>query len=163
MRGRFGSSANVLGLLQDLWALDHALQALSRRMLALRGVTGPQRLLLRVIGEHAGCSPGEAARFLRLHPATVTRLATRLTVAGLIRRHADLEDARRVRLELTARGKRIEALRRGTVETAVQEVLRASPPDRVRQARTLLAALTARLSRDASWGAGTSRAARGSR
>jgi DNA-binding MarR family transcriptional regulator len=140
---------SVLGFLQHLWALDHALQALSKRMLRLHGVTGPQRLLLRVIGEHAGCSPGEAARFLRLHPATVTRLASRLARAGLIERSVDAADARRVRLTLTPRGERIDRLRGGTVEKAVQKVLRASPPDRVRQARVLLAALTARLSGEA--------------
>jgi DNA-binding MarR family transcriptional regulator len=144
---------DVLRFLQHLWALDHALQALSKRMLRLHGVTGPQRLLLRVIDEHAGCSPGQAARFLRLHPATVTRLAARLAEAGLIQRVVDAADARRVRLTLTPRGERIDRLRGGTVEKAVQTVLRASPPHRVRQAKLLLAALTARLSRAGAPGA----------
>jgi DNA-binding MarR family transcriptional regulator len=155
-----GAAADVVGLLQDLWALDHALQTLSKRMLLRHGVTGPQRLLVRVVGQRSGCSPGQAARLLHLHPATVTRLAARLAEAGYLERRADRRDARRIRLVLTPRGEQIDALRRGTVETAVREVLEASPPGRAREARALLAALAARLAGRAPRGRGRAGPAR---
>lgn len=150
---RASGDGEVLSFLQALWALDHAMQALSRRMHRRHGVTGPQRLLVRAIGREAGCSPGHAARLLHLHPATVTRLAARLAAAGLIVRRADPADGRRVQLQLTARGRRIDALRPGTVEAAVRQVLQETPRRRVEEVRSVLAALTGRLAGKAAPGA----------
>jgi DNA-binding MarR family transcriptional regulator len=36
------------------------------------GVTGPQRLVLRVVGLFPGMSAGELATVLRVHPSTLT-------------------------------------------------------------------------------------------
>jgi MarR family transcriptional regulator, organic hydroperoxide resistance regulator len=41
---------NVLQFMQLLWAVDHGLQRASKGMLRRLGVTGPQRLALRLIG-----------------------------------------------------------------------------------------------------------------
>ncbi|MCM2332615.1 MAG: MarR family transcriptional regulator [Anaeromyxobacteraceae bacterium] len=135
----------ALEFLQDLWALDHGMQSLSKRMLASRGVTGPQRLLVRAIGLRPGCTPGEAARMLHLHPATATRLASRLVRSGHVERRDDPADARRVRLALTAKGRRIDSSPRGTVEQAVREVLGSTTPARIQETRRVLSALTRRL------------------
>ena len=78
---RLDAASDVLDVMQVLWALAHALEARSKRMQRDLGVTGPQRLLLRVVGQSPGCGPGEAARRLSLNPGTVSRLA-----AGLERR-----------------------------------------------------------------------------
>jgi len=120
---RAGSLPDVLGFTQDLWALAHSLDARSRWMHRTYGVSGPQRLLARVIGLSPGCTPGEAARLLHLHPATVTRLVARLERLGLVRRARDLSDARRLRLTLTARGRRVNGMRTGTIEQAVTRAL----------------------------------------
>lgn len=135
----------ALEFLQDLWALDHGMQSLSRQMLARHGVSGPQRLLIRAIGLRQGCTPGQAARMLHLHPATATRLAGRLVRTGYLERCDDPLDGRRVQLVLTPRGRRIDALVPGTLEAAVGDVLDATPPARIREARRVLAALTRRL------------------
>jgi len=110
---------DVLEFTQDLWALVHSLDARSEWMHRTYGVTAPQRLLSRVVGLWPGCSPGEAARLLRLHPATVTRLVAGLKRLGLLHRSRDRSDARRLRLTLTARGRKVNAIRAGTVEQAV--------------------------------------------
>ena len=39
----------TLDFMQRLWALDHSLQAASKRMETTMGVTGPQRLVIRVL------------------------------------------------------------------------------------------------------------------
>lgn len=41
-----------------LWATDHALQKTSKRMATTRGITGPQRFALRIVGK----CPGICAR-----------------------------------------------------------------------------------------------------
>jgi len=117
------TTSAMLETMQGLWGLAHALDARSKWMHRTYGVTGPQRLLLRVIGDSPGCSPGDAARQLRLHKGTVTRLLSGVERLKLVERHADTTDARRQRLALTAKGRRLYALREGTVEAAVQSTL----------------------------------------
>ena len=131
--------------LHDLWALDHALRRLTRRPGARNGVSGSQRLLLRVIGRHPECSPGLAARILHLHPATVTRLSAGLERRGLVRRDPDPGDARRLRLRLTRQGEQVCGSEDATIELALKEALAAAPPSGLGAARVLLADLTARL------------------
>jgi len=136
------TSSVVLETMQGLWGLAHALEARSKWMHRRFGVTGPQRLLLRVIGGSPGCSPGDAARQLRLHKATVTRLLAGLERLKLVERHADTIDARRQRLALTAKGRRVYALKAGTVEAAVQTTLHAAPPREHQAALRFISRLT---------------------
>jgi len=126
------SAPGVLETMQALWSLAHALDARSKWMHREFGVTGPQRLLLRVVGDSPGCSPGAAARQLRLHKGTVTRLLAGLVRLGLVQRCADPSDARKQRLTLTARGRRVYALRAGTVEAAVRGAIERGPPQELR-------------------------------
>ena len=133
---------DVLEVLQVLWALAHALEARSKRMQRDLGVTGPQRLLLRVIGESPGCTPGAAARQLSLNPGTVSRLVSGLERLGLARRQVDRTDGRKQRLTLTRRGEALNSHHRGTVEGAVREALAEAPPDEARRARRFIGRLT---------------------
>jgi MarR family transcriptional regulator, organic hydroperoxide resistance regulator len=136
------SSPDVLEVMQSLWALAHALEARSKWMHRNLGVTGPQRLLLRAIGETPGCSPGEAARKLRLDPGTVSRLAAGLEEAGLLKRAKDRSDARRLRLLLTRRGEAVNGRQAGTVEAAVREALAAAKPGEKQVTRRFVHRLT---------------------
>ncbi len=114
----------TLVLLGALWALDQELRTLSRGMERQLGVTGPQRLALRMIGEWPGIQPAVLASALHLHRSTVTGLIARLTRKGLVRTTRDVADARRLRLSLTPRGARINRQHRGTAEFAVARVCR---------------------------------------
>ena len=133
---------SVLEIMQGLWGLAHAMEARSKRMHRHLGITGPQRLLLRVIGESPGCAPGAAARRLSLDPGTVSRLAARLERRKLLRREMDSVDGRRQRLTLTRRGEGLAGDHRGTVEGAVREALARATPGEVRLARRFVHRLT---------------------
>ena len=139
---RLDAASDVLDVLQVLWALAHALEARSKRMHRDLGVTGPQRLLLRVVGQSPGCGPGEAARRLSLNPGTVSRLAAGLERRKLVRRELDQMDGRKQRLVLTARGKHLSGQHRGTVEGAVREALAGATASEVRLARKFIRRLT---------------------
>jgi len=39
----------VLEFMKQLWAVDHGLQSLSKRMESRFGITGPQRLVVRIV------------------------------------------------------------------------------------------------------------------
>ena len=105
--------------MQTLWALVHALERTSKRMAHDVGVTGPQRLVLRVLGLAPRCSAGALAATLHVHPSTLTGVLERLVAQGLVARVPDPADRRRAVLSLTSRGARINATRAGTVEAAV--------------------------------------------
>jgi DNA-binding MarR family transcriptional regulator len=135
----------VLDFMRALWALDHALQSASKRMEGTLGVTAPQRLVLRIVGRFPGASAGEVAAILHLHPSTLTGILKRLEERGLVTRRADPADARRALLRLTARGRRLNGLRDGTVEAAVRRALSKLPAAKVRAARDAALALSGEL------------------
>ncbi|MEO8077851.1 MAG: MarR family transcriptional regulator [Acidobacteriota bacterium] len=114
---------DALQFMRVLWAVMHALQQASKRMEQQTGVTGPQRLVLRIVGLFPGVSPGDLAELLHVHPSTLTGVLHRLVSRGLLLRTAD-GDRRRALLTLTATGRRVNRLRTGTVETAVTRSLR---------------------------------------
>jgi DNA-binding MarR family transcriptional regulator len=87
------------------------------------GITGPQRLVLRVVGLFPGMSAGELAAILHVHASTLTGVLRRLDTQGLLRRVAHPDDRRRAVLHLTPRGARANRNRVGTVESAVGEAL----------------------------------------
>lgn len=109
--------------MQLLWAVTHGLEAASKRMHGELGVTGPQRLVLRIVGHHGRISPGELAKVLRVHPSSLTGVLRRLEQGELIRRESDPFDRRRALLELTRRGMRLNAQRRGTIEASIEGAL----------------------------------------
>jgi DNA-binding MarR family transcriptional regulator len=135
----------VIRFMRLLWALVHVLEKTSKRMKQDVGVTGPQRLVLRVVGLRPGASAGEVAELLHVHPSTLTGVLSRLADQRLLRRTSHPADRRRAVLQLTAAGQRVNSVRRGTVEAAVAAALAdISDADREATGR-VLARLTARL------------------
>jgi DNA-binding MarR family transcriptional regulator len=129
---------DVLQFMQLLWAVVHGLEQTSKRMQGRIGVTGPQRLVLRVVGLFPGLSAGDLATIMRVHPSTLTGVIRRLVTQRLLVRADDPRDRRRAVLHLTRRGSRANATRTGTVESAVAEALAGSrQPDREAARRVL--------------------------
>ena len=136
----------VLEFLRVIWQVDHALQRTSKQMASTLGVTGPQRLVLRIVGRFPGIPAGQLAKVLHLHPSTLTGVLKRLERQGLLRRRSDPHDARRSLLRLTDRGRAFDVEASGTVEAHVASVLARAPAQQVRGARELLAEIAAALS-----------------
>ena len=135
----------VLDFMRLIWALDHGLQSLSKRMQRSLGLTGPQRVALRVLGRRPGITAGALAGILRVHPSTLTGVLHRLERRGLVRRTRDPEDGRRALLELTPRGRKLDITSPGTVEAVVARVLAGVPAALLRPTAELLAAVAAAL------------------
>jgi DNA-binding MarR family transcriptional regulator len=138
---------DVLDLMRVMWSVDHRLQRLSKRMAAGLGVTGPQRLVLRLLGREPGLSPAGLAAALQLHPSTVTGIVQRLERAGLVRRRPDPADGRRSLLVLSPRGRRLVDPAPGTVEAAMSAAVRSCPKAELASTRRLLAAVARELER----------------
>ena len=135
----------VLDFMRLLWRLEHGLQAASKRMDARLGITGPQRLVLKVVTQFPGLSAGDVARILHLHPSTITGILQRLVAKRLLVRDADREDTRRARLRPKPRANALARRSAGTVEDAVARVLVRTPSSSIRHARVVLQALAGAL------------------
>ena len=131
----------VLTFLRALWAVDHGLLSVSKRMRARLGVTGNQRLLLRFVAHYPSLSAGDLAGLLHVHPSTLTGTLRLLEGRGFLEREVDPDDARRALFTLTRRGAQVAGARSGTVEEAVQRALDGMPPAKVRAAREVLTTL----------------------
>lgn len=124
-----------------LWSVEHGLQRMSKRMESELGITGPQRLVLRVVGRFPDVSAGELAHIVRLHPSTITGILQRLVQRGLIERLRDPVDSRRARLRLKPSAIPYTRTSPGTVEKAVTVALAKAGAANVRAARTVLTAV----------------------
>jgi MarR family transcriptional regulator, organic hydroperoxide resistance regulator len=133
---------DVLEFLRIVWALDHGLQKVSKKMATQLGVTGPQRLVIRITGRRPGISPGELADILHVHPSTLTGVLRRLEQRGFVTRRADPSDARRALLELTPKGQKLDVASEGTVEDAVKRALEKLSPTDIQAAKATLASIT---------------------
>jgi DNA-binding MarR family transcriptional regulator len=138
----------LLEFMRVIWELDHALQRASKRMQATLGVTGPQRLVIRIVGRFPGILLGQIAEILRIHPSTVTGVVKRLEERGLVVRRSDPRDRRRTSLGLTAEGRGLVAEAEGTIEAAVRLALGELPEIKVRHTVEVLSQLAARLDGD---------------
>jgi DNA-binding MarR family transcriptional regulator len=135
----------TLSFMQLVWAVTHGLESASKRMHAELGVTGPQRLVLRIVGHHGRISAGTLADVLHIHPSSLTGMLRRLEQAELIRRENDPFDRRRTLIELTRRGIRLNEERRGTIEASIASALSKLPKDKLAGAKAVLKAIAASL------------------
>lgn len=135
--------------MQRLWELVHALAVSSKRMARTLGVTGPQRLVLRVVGQSPDATASEISDILGLHPSTLTGVLARLERQRLLQRRPDAADRRRVRFRLTPAGRRVDRERKGTVEAAVRRAMARATPELIAQTEAMLALVVAELARDA--------------
>ena len=134
-----------LDFLRTLWAVEHWLKATSKQMATSLGVTGPQRLVVRLVGKFPQISPGDLAELLHIHPSTLTGILTRLEDAGLISRQLDKVDRRKQHFTLTKKGDQINATTAGTAEAAVRRAIAHFTEEQLAQAQEVLAAITKEL------------------
>ena len=80
------SLGRVLDFMRLMWGVNHGLTRMSKRMQRTLGVTGPQRLVVRIVGQRPGISAGVLAEVLQVHPSTLTGILRRLKARGAIER-----------------------------------------------------------------------------
>jgi len=136
---------SVLEFLSLLWNVDHGLKSMSRVLETSLGLTGPQRLVVRIVGRFPGITSGRLAHILHVHPSTLTGIMKRLEERGLIERKPDPYDARKGLLFLTQAGRALDVPAAGTIEDAVQRVLDRMPKARLAAAQDVLIALAEEL------------------
>jgi DNA-binding MarR family transcriptional regulator len=94
--------------LETFWETKHALASAWMAAFSAHGVHEGQQFVLRCLWDEDGLAPGEIAKRLGLATPTVTRAATRMESAGLLRREPHPTDRRLIRLVLTPKGQALE-------------------------------------------------------
>lgn len=128
----------ALAFLALLWRANHAMHRVSSRMVETLGLTGPQRLALRLIGKRPGLTAGDLALGLHLDRGTVSAMLGRLEARQLIERRVDAADRRRVIVTLTPVGRRYDRPDDRTVEGVVGAVLATASAAEIRAAEGML-------------------------
>lgn len=128
-----------------LWAVDHRLRSLSKQMQNRIGVSGPQRLVLRIVGGRPGVVPSELAELMHLDRGSLSGILERLVAQRLLARKPHPEDGRSVQLQLSARGRALAEETAGTVEACVRRALASLPSSKVDAARQVLEAVAREL------------------
>ena len=100
---RRGSDAEFRGLIHDLIAYGHRLDACRDAFAAIIGVSGVQYEILMLVSRSDGLSVGEVAARLHRSGAFITIEATKLAQRGMLDKSADPQDGRRVLLKANAR------------------------------------------------------------
>jgi DNA-binding MarR family transcriptional regulator len=127
--------------------MDHSLQRRSKRMEAELGVTGMQRIVIRLIGRFPNVTAGRLAEILYVHPSTLTGVLKRVVDRGFVQRARDRADARVAHFSLTGAGSQIDGSQAGSVEAAVRRALGRLEPAQVDAARVVLSLIADELAR----------------
>ena len=91
-----------------VYSASLAMTRLYKPMLDKLQLTYPQYLVMLALWEHDGLTVSELGERLSLDSGTLTPLLKRLEVGGHLTRLRDAADERRVRISLTATGRRLK-------------------------------------------------------
>lgn len=92
-------------VLRALRRITRAIDLHSRHLATTLGLTGPQLVCLRVVGQWESISPSQLAREVALSQATITGILDRLAARQLIARSRVSADRRVVTVSITEAGK----------------------------------------------------------
>jgi DNA-binding MarR family transcriptional regulator len=98
-----GSDSEFRGLVHDLIACGHKLDACRDAFAAIAGISGAQYEILMLVSRADGLSIGEVAARLHRSGAFITIEANKLAAEGILEKTADPEDGRRVLLRNTTK------------------------------------------------------------
>ena len=98
-----GSDAEFRGLIHDLIAYGHKLDACRDAFAAIAGVSGVQYEILMLVSRADGLAVGEVAARLHRSGAFITIEANKLVAQGILDKASDPADGRRVLLKNTSR------------------------------------------------------------
>ncbi|VTU13601.1 MULTISPECIES: MarR family winged helix-turn-helix transcriptional regulator [unclassified Variovorax] len=92
-----------------VYSASLAMTKLYKPLLDKLHLTYPQYLVMLVLWERDGLMVSELGERLSLDSGTLTPLLKRLEASGLVARIRDVDDERRVRVTLTAAGRKLKA------------------------------------------------------
>jgi DNA-binding MarR family transcriptional regulator len=102
-----GSDAEFRGLIHDLIAYGHKLEACRDAFAAIAGISGAQYEILMLVSRADGLSIGEVAARLHRSGAFITIEANKLVARGILEKAADPADRRKVLLKMNLKSQQL--------------------------------------------------------
>jgi MarR family transcriptional regulator, organic hydroperoxide resistance regulator len=102
-----GSDAEFRGLIHDLIAYGHRLDACRDAFARIAGISGVQYEILMLVSRADGLSVSEVAARLHRSGAFITIEANKLVARGLLDKASDPADGRRVLLKMNSRSSQV--------------------------------------------------------
>jgi DNA-binding MarR family transcriptional regulator len=102
-----GSDAEFRGLIHDLIAYGHKLDACRDAFAAIAGISGAQYEILMLVSRADGLSIGEVAARLHRSGAFITIEANKLVASGILEKAADPADGRKVLLKMNLKSQQL--------------------------------------------------------
>lgn len=130
--------SDAAGVVQALRRITKAVHEFSKAVDRQFGITGPQLWALRTIQDRNGCSAGDLAERLCVHPSTVTGVIQRLADKNLIERQKRADDRRAVWLTLTDEGRTLLERAPYPAQGQLVQALRQMPEEDVTKLRQVL-------------------------
>lgn len=103
-----------------LYTASRAMTSRYRPALSALGLTYPQYLVMVLLWEEGACSVGQIGARLSLESSTLSPLLKRLETMGLVTRARDMHDERAVSVDLTDKGRALQARAGGVVTEICQ-------------------------------------------
>jgi MarR family transcriptional regulator, lower aerobic nicotinate degradation pathway regulator len=149
MRGnpkkRGAPGADVRDVLDAIRRLVRTLRLSARAAEQEVGLSGAQLFVLQALGKSDGLTLGSLAEKTSTDPSSVSVVVARLVDGGLVRRKRDAEDARRLRLSLTAAGRTLLRRAPHAAQERLVDALEGLPATQRRTLGRLLAAVEKRM------------------
>jgi MarR family transcriptional regulator, organic hydroperoxide resistance regulator len=120
---RAADFGDLIELMRLFWAIEHLLRRTSKLLYRRTGITGPQRLVLRIIEQRSGISASELVEAIHLHKSTLTGILKRLEAQQLLVRAPDPADRRRMCLRANRNARATRPREVPTLEAALRRVL----------------------------------------
>lgn len=111
-----------------LYSASLAMTKLYKPLLDELGLTYPQYLVMLVLWERDGLTVSDVGDRLSLDSGTLTPLLKRLEASGFLTRIRDVQDERRVRISLSATGRRLKA-RAARIPACIMSTSQCSIPE----------------------------------
>src|ERR671914_2242387 len=102
-----GADADFRGLIHDLIAYGHKLDACRDAFAAIAGISGVQYEILMLVSRTDGLPVGEVALRLHRSGAFITIEANKLVAEGILEKASDPKDGRRVLLKMNLKSRQL--------------------------------------------------------
>lgn len=124
-----GLSEDVTHVMDSLRSLVRALRISTRAVEKAIGISGAQLFVLQQLEYAPARSVNELADRTSTHQSSVSTVVSRLVERGLVTREPSAEDARRMEISITERGRKLLDAAPRTAQSRMLEAMHRMPPE----------------------------------
>jgi DNA-binding MarR family transcriptional regulator len=127
------ATEDVTRVMNSLRALVRALRISTRAVEKEIGISGAQLFVLQQLEDAPARSVNELADRTSTHQSSVSTVVSRLVDRGFVKREPSADDARRMEISITERGRQVVAAAPRTAQIRMREALCRMPAEQLHQ------------------------------